>query len=468
MNCSEPKSGWFGSWQRIFLLFGQSEPGGRSESLQKAVERTQAIASVIDSEVPVFRNQDVAHRLAELAKRALGVELPVGLRAWDGSAAGPLDGPVAVVRDRRALRRLLWDPNELGLARAYVSGDLDVEGDLREGLRRFWALAREKRIRPKLAMADRAVLSSAAFRLGVLGSRPTPPPEEARLRGRLHTRRRDRAAIAHHYDLSNEFYQAILGPSMAYSSGYWTSANPKYSLAEAQRDKLDVIACKLRLKPGMRLLDVGCGWGSMILHAARRYGVHATGITISAQQRDFVETRIKERGLEDKVSVRLEDYREITGGPYDAVSSIEMGEHVGAGNYPRYASALFNAVKPGGKVLIQQMSRGSVAPGGGAFIERYVAPDMTMSPVGTTTDFLERAGFEIRGVAAMREHYVRTVDAWARTVEENWTELVDLVGKGQARVWRLYLAGGALAFEENRMGVNQILVVRPDPISAVS
>ncbi|WP_344874684.1 cyclopropane-fatty-acyl-phospholipid synthase family protein [Allokutzneria multivorans] len=401
----------------------------------------------------------VAQTLAELVERVLGAGLPVGLRAWDGSTAGPSEGPVAVVRNRRALRRLLWDPNELGLARAYVSGDLDVEGDLAEGLRRFWALARKQR--PRVSAADRVELVKAAVRLGVIGPRPKAPPEEARLRGRLHTRLRDRAAIAHHYDLSNEFYEKVLDPHMAYSSGYWTSDDPGYTLTDAQRDKLDLVCRKLELKPGMHLLDVGCGWGSMILHAAEHYGVHATGITLSAQQRDFIENRIKERDLTDKVTVRLQDYRELSDGPYDAVSSIEMGEHVGAGNYPIYTSALHRAVKPGGRVLIQQMSRGKVAPGGGAFIEGYVAPDMTMSPVGSTVNLIERAGFEVRGVEAMREHYVRTVDVWAETIEKRWAELVRLVGEGQARVWRLYMAGGSLAFAENRMGVNQILATRP-------
>ncbi|MFB9903071.1 class I SAM-dependent methyltransferase [Allokutzneria oryzae] len=413
------------------------------------------------------RKQGVAQTLAELVERVLGTGLPVGIRAWDGSEAGPTDGPVAVVRNRRALRRLLWDPNELGLARAYVSGDLDVDGDLGDGLRQFWALAREKKLRPKLSFSDRVGLVTSAARLGVLGPRPKAPPEEARLRGRLHTRLRDRAAIAHHYDLSNEFYSKVLDPHMAYSSGYWTSDDPGYTLTDAQRDKLDQVCRKLELRPGMRLLDVGCGWGSMILHAAEHYGVHATGITLSAQQREFIEARIKERGLKDKVTVRLQDYRELSDGPYDAVSSIEMGEHVGAGNYPVYTATLYRAVKPGGRVLIQQMSRGKVAPGGGAFIEGYVAPDMTMSPVGTTVNLIEEAGFEVRDVEAMREHYVRTVDVWAQTIEDRWDELVRLVGEGQARVWRLYMAGGSLAFEENRMGVNQILSVRPAPIPAV-
>jgi cyclopropane-fatty-acyl-phospholipid synthase len=407
----------------------------------------------------------VAQTLAALVRRLLGVDLPVRLRAWDGSEAGPADAPVVVIRSRRALRRLLWDPNELGLARAFVSGDLDVVGDLKDGLSRFWSLARREGLgKVRLSAADRLHAAGQAFKLGVVGPRPAAPPEEARLSGTEHTKSRDLAAIAHHYDLSNEFYRTLLDPNMAYSCGYWTSDAPDYTVEDAQRDKLDLICRKLDLKPGMRLLDVGCGWGSLILHAAANYGVHATGVTLAAQQRQFIEGRIAERGLADRVEVRLQDYREIPDDGFDAVASVEMGEHVGLGNYPTYAAQLFRRLKPAGRLLLQQMSRvagAPKAPGGGAFIERYVAPDMHMRPVGETIAMLERAGLEVRDVEAMREHYVWTVDAWARTLEERAAELTALVGVGQLRVWQLYLAGGALAFQENRMGVDQILAVRP-------
>ncbi|GAA0229392.1 cyclopropane-fatty-acyl-phospholipid synthase family protein [Saccharothrix mutabilis subsp. mutabilis] len=403
-----------------------------------------------------------AGRLATVVERVLGASPPVGLRAWDGSTAGPQDGPVAVVRDRRALRRLLWNPDELGLARAYVAGELDVEGDLTEGLARFWALARRGAVgKPK--PADLVAAFRAAVRLGVVGPRPAPPGEEARLSGRRHTRARDRSAIAHHYDLSNAFYQLVLDPSMAYSCAYFSS--PDMTVAQAQHAKLDLVCRKLGLRPGMRLLDVGCGWGSMVVHAAKHFGVRATGVTISAQQKAFVESRIAAEGVADLVTVRLQDYREVSGEPFDAVSSIEMGEHVGEENYPEYARVLHRMLKPGGHLLLQQMSRGANAPGGGAFIESYVAPDMHMRPLSRTLAHLEGAGFEIRGVQALREHYVWTVRAWARTLEEHWDEAVRLVGEGQARVWRLYLAGGALTFEEGRMGVDQVLARRPEVLA---
>jgi cyclopropane-fatty-acyl-phospholipid synthase len=392
----------------------------------------------------------------ELVERLAGEACPVGLRAWDGSRAGPADGPCVVLRSPRALRHVLWAPGELGLARAYVSGDLDVDGDLAEGLSRFWRLS--GRSRPGLADWPR-ILRTAAD-LGAIGPRPPRPAAEARLSGRLHTRRRDRAAIAHHYDLSNDFYGLLLDPHLAYSCGYWTSQDESYSLHDAQTDKLELVCRKLDLRPGRRLLDVGCGWGSLVLHAAEHHGVRATGITLSRQQRDHVRARVEAAGLGGTVEVRLQDYRDVHDGPYDAVASIEMGEHVGEQNYPGYAATLFRALKPGGRLVLQQMSRGAVAPGGGAFIERYIAPDMTMRPVGATLNHLARAGFEVRDVHAMREHYVRTCRAWLATLERRWRDVVALVGVEQARVWRLYLAGGALAFEENRMGVDQIVAVR--------
>lgn len=402
-----------------------------------------------------------AHRLASFAEKLLGGQLPVGLRTWDGTRAGPVDAPTVVLRNRRALRRLLYAPGELGLARAYVTGDLDVEGDLADGFRRIWALTRTGELnRVHLGPRDWLGAVRLAASLGVVGPPPKPPAEEARLTGKLHSLLRDRSAIAHHYDLSNAFYQLLMDESMAYSSAYFTSESQ--SLEQAQHDKLEMICRKLGLRPGMRLLDIGCGWGSLLVHAAKHHGVHAVGITLSAEQLQHIRGRLAQHDLEDRVEVRRQDYRELPDAPFDAVASIEMGEHVGEVNYPAYAATLHKMVKPGGRVLIQQMSRGNVAPGGGAFIERYIAPDMTMRPVGRTVDHLESAGLEVRDVHAMREHYVWTVRAWADTLERNWAEVVALIGETGARVWRLYLVGGALAFEENRMGVDQILSVRPD------
>jgi cyclopropane-fatty-acyl-phospholipid synthase len=250
---------------------------------------------------------------------------------------------------------------------------------------------------------------------------------------------------------------------MAYSSGYWTSDAPDYTLEDSQTDKLDLVCRKVGLDRarGLRFLDVGCGWGSLSLHAAREYGASVVGITISAEQKAFVDAKVRALGLEDWVEIRLQDYREIPDGPFDAVASIEMGEHVGEDNYPTYVKALHDNVIAGGRVLIQQMSRTGPHPGGGPFIESFIAPDMYMRPVGRTVAMIEEGGLEVRDVHALREHYVRTVDAWIETFESNWDRVVDLVGVEVARVWRLYLVGGGIAFRDGRMGVDQILSVRP-------
>ena len=408
---------------------------------------------------------DVAGRLAGLIRDVAGVELPVRLEAWDGSRAGPVDGPILVIRSRRALRRLLWAPGELGLARAYVAGDLDVDGDLADGFRRAWRAARAGPSTPVAFGAQQRMRAALlALRLGAVGPPPAPPASEARLTGRLHTRGRDRAAISHHYDLSNDFYRLLLDEHMAYSSAYFV--DPDQPLHEAQTAKLDLICRKLGLRAGMRLLDVGCGWGSLICYAAEHYGVHATGITLAAQQRAFVEERVADSGLTGSVEVQLRDYRELAESPgfsasFDAVSSIEMGEHVGEDHYPLYAAILLDALKPAGRLLLQQMSRAlDSAPGGGAFIERYIAPDMHMRPLWQTLRHLQTAGFEVLGVEAMREHYARTAEHWVGTLEDHWPEFTALVGEETARVWRLYLVGGGLAFEEGRMGVDQVLAAR--------
>ncbi|MES0835846.1 cyclopropane-fatty-acyl-phospholipid synthase family protein [Nocardiopsis tropica] len=401
-----------------------------------------------------------AHFLAPLVAGLFNGVMPVRLRAWDGSEAGPADAPRVVLRDRDAVRHVLARPGELGLARAYVTGSLDVEGDLTDGLRRAWAsVARHGTSLPGPVEAARAARALVA--LGVVGPPPPAPSAEAALRGRRHSRARDAAAIAHHYDAGNDLYELLLDESMAYSCAYWTSDDPGYTLADAQRDKLALVCSELGLSEGDRLLDVGCGWGSLALYAARHHGAAVTAVTLSARQRDHVADRARAEGLDGLVEVRLQHYGDVDDTGFDAVASIEMGEHVGRDGYASFARALRARLRPGGRLLLQQMSRRGRHPGGGPFIERYIAPDMHMRPVGETVGLLEDAGLEVRGVRAMREHYVRTARAWSAELERRHGELVDLVGAESARVWRLYLAGGALAFEEGRMGVDQVLAVRP-------
>ncbi len=399
----------------------------------------------------------------ELGRLLLGAPLPVSVRCWDGSESVVDGEPTLVVRHPRALRRLLYAPGELGLARAYVSGDLDVEGDV------YAALSFPDRLpaRPELRLDRRALarLAVPLLRLRVLGPPPAPPPEEARLRGVRHSLGRDRSAIGHHYDVGNDFYRLLLGPSLVYSCAWFPE--PSAPLEQAQEAKLDLVCRKLGLEPGMRLLDVGCGWGSLALHAAARYGASVTGVTISAAQAELATRRVAEAGLSDRVRIRLQDYREVVDGPYDAISSIGMAEHVGLDQLPRYARGLHDLLRPGGRLLNHAIARGPAAgpdrPDPRSFLTRYVFPDGELQPLATHVRVLEEAGFEVVDVEALRRHYALTCRAWVSNLERRWDEAVRLSSPGRARVWRLYLAGSALAFEGHRVGVNQVLAVKPGP-----
>jgi cyclopropane-fatty-acyl-phospholipid synthase len=414
---------------------------------------------------------DAAPRLKELLEQVLGVPLPVGIRAWDGSQAGPPGAPVLVVRHRRALRRLLWKPGELGLARAWVAGDLDVDGDLYAALDLMAGLVWERdedartlveTLRdPEARAAVRGLVRMAGPALP-----PAPPKEEVRRRrGHLHTRRTDKRAISHHYDVGNDFYELVLGPSMVYSCAYWEAPEDQGgTLEDAQRDKLELVCRKLALRPGQRLLDVGCGWGSMAIHAAREHGVSVVGITLSQEQAAYARKRVADEGLTDRVEIRVQDYRDVTDGPYDAISSIGMAEHVGSEKYLDYARNLHRLLKPGGRLLNHQIARrpqrDESAYDVDEFIDAYVFPDGELAPIGTTVSQLERAGFEVRDVESIREHYALTLRRWVANLEAGWERAVRLSGFGRARVWRLYMAASALSFEHNRIGVNQVLAVR--------
>ncbi|MEV6200559.1 cyclopropane-fatty-acyl-phospholipid synthase family protein [Streptomyces sp. NPDC051771] len=411
---------------------------------------------------------DAATRLATLAEDLLGSPLPVRLRAWDGSEAGPAgDGPVLVIRDRKALRRMIWKPGELGLARAWVAGEIDVEGDLYEALDRLsgliWERGEETRGLLSLARDPRMrAAAGALLRLAGPLPPPKPPAEEAKGRGGgRHSRRSDRQAISHHYDVGNDFYALVLGPSMVYSCAYWTDGG---TLEEAQRAKLDLVARKLALKEGDRLLDVGCGWGSMAIHAAREYGARVVGITLSREQAAFARKRIAEEGLTDRIEIRVQDYRDVPDGPFDAISSIGMAEHVGAARYREYTDLLYGLLKPGGRLLNHQISRrpepDEEAYEVDAFIDAYVFPDGELAPMGRTLTTLEDAGFEVRDVEALREHYALTLRRWVANLEGEWDRAVRLTSPGRARIWRLYMAASAVSFERNRIGVNQFLAVR--------
>ncbi|GGV80953.1 cyclopropane-fatty-acyl-phospholipid synthase [Streptomyces griseoloalbus] len=413
---------------------------------------------------------DAAPRLKGLLEQLLGTPLPVRIRAWDGSQAGPPGAPTLVVRNRRALRHLLWKPGELGLARAWVAGDLGVDGDLYTALDLVAGLVWERDEDARTltqALRDPDFRSAARGLLALAGPPlpPAPPREEARRPRRgLHTKHSDRRAISHHYDVGNDFYEIVLGPSMVYSCAYWPAPPPRGTLEQAQHDKLELVARKLALKPGQRLLDVGCGWGSMAIHAARDHGVRVVGVTLSQEQAAYARKRVADEGLTDRVEIRVQDYRDVLDGPFDAISSIGMAEHVGSERYLEYATALRHLLKPGGRLLNHQIARRpqrdessyQVDP----FIDAYVFPDGELAPLGTTVTLLERAGFEVRDVESIREHYALTLRRWVENLEADWARAVALTSPGRARVWQLYMAASALAFERNRIGVNQVLAVR--------
>ncbi|MFG3022256.1 class I SAM-dependent methyltransferase [Streptomyces sp. NPDC048254] len=412
---------------------------------------------------------DAASRLRSVAEQVLGVPLPVRLRAWDGSQAGPPDAPAIVIRNRRALRYMLFKPGELGLARAWVAGDLDIEGDLYSALAvmsgLIWERGEDDRTLAQ-ALRDPEVRAAGRELLKLAGPPVPPPPprEEMRRRRHLHTRRSDKQAISHHYDVGNDFYEIVLGPSMVYSCAYWGAVENADTLETAQRDKLELVCRKLGLKPGQRLLDVGCGWGSLAIHAAREHGVSVVGVTLSQEQAAYARKRVADEGLTDRVEIRVQDYRDVRDGPYEAISSIGMAEHVGAEKYLDYARDLYALLKPGGRLLNHQIARrprrDEEAYQVDRFIDAYVFPDGELAPIGTTVTQLERAGFEVRDVESIREHYARTLRQWVVNLEADWARAVRLTSPGRARVWLLYMAASALAFERNRIGVNQVLAVR--------
>jgi cyclopropane-fatty-acyl-phospholipid synthase len=394
---------------------------------------------------------------AALVAELLGPEPPVAVELPDGSVVGPPGGPARVVfRSPDAFRRLLTAPGELGFARAYVAGELDVEGDV------YAALALHDRL--SAARLTPRQWAAAARLVARVGLRPLPPPpEEARLRGRRHTRERDAAAIRHHYDVSNRFYRLVLGPSLTYSCALF--ADPSITLEEAQAAKHELVCAKLGLGEGMRLLDVGCGWGSLLLYAAEHHGVRGVGVTNSPRQAELARERVAEAGLAGRVEVRLSDYRDLAGERFDAISSIGMFEHVGLSRLALYFWRLHELLRPGGRLLNHGISRppGSRPRfGRRGFVDRYVFPDGELHEVGSVVSAIQQAGLEARHLESLREHYALTLRRWVENLETRWEEAVAEVGAARARIWRLYMAGSALGFEAGRLQVHQVLAVRPE------
>lgn len=410
------------------------------------------------------RRPSVADRMLPVVRALLGGEPAIALRFWDGSTLGrdpDLAPSTIVVRSREALRRMLWAPGELGLARAYVTGDIEIEGDVYGVLDVRSILAgHDEGVRLGLDRRGMVVLAKTAAALGALGRPPARPPEEINLRGGRHSRHRDQGAVRSHYDVGNDFYRIILGPTMTYSCAYWEDGVT--SLDDAQEAKYEHICRKLGLRPGMRLLDVGCGWGGMVLHAAREFGVDAVGITLSAAQHELATRRVEAAGLSKRIEIRIQDYRDLSDERFDAISSIGMFEHVGEAKLREYASTLFGVLEPGGRILNHGISR----PAGPSrleprsFMNRYVFPDGELHEVGRVVSVLQEVGFEVRDVESLREHYAATLRAWVANLEDNWDEAVAAVGLTRARIWRLYMAGCAVNFEEGRTMIHQVLGVR--------
>jgi cyclopropane-fatty-acyl-phospholipid synthase len=410
---------------------------------------------------------NVAETMAPLVAAGLGGNTSAHVTCWDGSELGPPGAPLQLtITSPHALRRLLWAPNQLGFARAYVSGDILIGGDLLTALS-VLEQAADPEYGPGVVIdgSTRRAIMAAALRLGIVGRPPRPPAEEAKLGGLRHSTSRAAKAIAHHYDVGNEFYELVLGRSMVYSCAYFDQEpGPAFGLDEAQLAKCDLVSRKLGLEPGMRVLDVGCGWGAFVCNAARRYGVEAVGITLSQEQADYARRRAIEEGVADRVEIRAQDYRDVSDGKFDAIASIGMAEHVGQAMLPTYSGHLFTLLSPGGRLLNHAISRRPGPPerySRTSFIDRYVFPDGELEPLSVMVGALEEAGFEVRDVESLREHYALTLRAWVANLEAGWDRAVALSTPGRARVWRLYMAGSALAFEGNRIGVNQVLAVRP-------
>jgi cyclopropane-fatty-acyl-phospholipid synthase len=406
-------------------------------------------------------------RLAEIFQLLLAAPSPVRFTAYDGSATGPAYAPIGVhLATPRAAAYLATAPGSLGMARGYINGDVQVTG-IHPGdpYPLLTALTELKWMRPDARTTAKIVRSLGLRRL----IPPTPPAQEVlpdwrrALEGMRHNRQRDAGAIQHHYDVSNAFYEMVLGPSMTYTCACYPTEDA--TLEEAQAHKYDLVARKLDLRPGMRLLDVGCGWGGMVRHAVKHYGVTAVGVTLSREQAAWAQDEIKRQGLEDRAEVRHADYRDITETGFDAVSSIGLTEHIGVENYPDYFRFLGSKLRPGGRLLNHSITRPNnvtVARVKGGFIDRYVFPDGELTGAGAIICAAQDSGLELRHEENLREHYARTCGAWVQNLVQRWDACVAEAGEATAKVWGLYLAGSRLGFERRQIELHQVLLVKPD------
>ncbi|HYB23351.1 MAG TPA: cyclopropane-fatty-acyl-phospholipid synthase family protein [Solirubrobacteraceae bacterium] len=382
---------------------------------------------------------------------------PFNVRFWDGGAVAATvqPAPTFFVRRPVALAHVLSAPSTLGLGRAYVDGSLAVD-DLDDALRVV-----DEFEPPPLARADRVRLGAAAAVAALPGGLPRRPGLELLLRGRLHSAERDAAAVRYHYDVGNDFFALFLDESMTYSCGVFSRG--AQTLEDAQRTKLELVASKLDLQPGMRMLDVGCGWGSFAMHAAREHGVQVTGITLSDRQAERARERVAQAGLSDRVEIRVQDYRQLPTASFDAISSIGMSEHVGENQIDVYARTLFALLRPGGKLLNHAIAQldPKAKPLEDLFSTRYVFPDGEPLPLSRVQLALERAGFWTGHVEGFREDYAVTLRHWAQRLDEHLPQAEALAGVERARIWRLYLRSARRGFEAGDLAVYQIRTRRP-------
>ncbi|MGH8479144.1 MAG: class I SAM-dependent methyltransferase [Gammaproteobacteria bacterium] len=396
--------------------------------------------------------------IQELVEDLLGADLPIGIRAYDGTRMGPPNpSATLVIHSKNALRRIVTRPGELGFARSYVTGEVEIEGDI------FDFIALQSRL-PQVQLNLRQVWKGLKI-LGLRNLWPlAPPPEEARFRfGLRHSRGRDARSLSAHYDLPNEFFELILGPSLTYTCAVFESEND--TLEQAQANKYELICRKLTLGPEKRLLDLGCGWGDMVIHAAKHHGAQAVGVTLSKGQAEYAREKVRAEGLEKLVEIRLQDFRDIDDGPYDAVSAIGFFEHVGLGRRSGYIPRVFSLLSNGGRFLnhaISRMPNIKERLSRSGFADRYVFPDGELVEIGKVVSAVHEAGFDIRHVENLRDHYVPTLRRWAANLERHWDRVVALSSLGKARVFRLYLAGSAMRFAWNQLHVHQLLALKSE------
>lgn len=393
-----------------------------------------------------------------------GIDLPI--RLWDGTVLGPEHSSYRLVLNEAWTVRELLPVSDLIAGEAYVADHLDVEGSLIDALHDIASLRANESF-------DGRTLAGLARDLWSL---PPPPPAEgdgrARLEGRVRAPARDAAAVRHHYDVSNAFYRLVLDEQLVYSCAIFdehdATAPPgdPTALHRAQVRKLDTVCRKLNLQPGEQLLDIGCGWGALVMHAVRHYDVEAVGITLSPRQAKLARERIVAEGLDDRIEIRIADYREDHGS-FDAVASVGMVEHVGQGALGGYVEQLYGSLRPGGRVLNHGITTGQrpqvrdLSTEGDSFVGAYVFPDGALIPVHEMVRVLHAGGLEIRDLEQLRPHYALTLRHWVANLETAWAEAVDEVGERTARVWRAYMSGSVVGFETGDLGVVQILAVKP-------